>query len=326
MADLNIKKVKECIYEFDLSKCELVDGNEMIVTNGISEFTMAFRKNDLDNGIIVTPQGYSRGLIYKSSGGGSFYNNPKWAPDKILFRFNLLGLKKNVFYKLTVSCKDAGPDIKYITDDRSLTVTTDANEVVIDDSPIGLTEYKEYYGIFRSYSNEVNLLFSIGKISINNIRIDEIELNDEEDEEDDTSKIADLKFDAGKTKIAALGMFSCSPKEIDTYLGRYIALVKFAGQGLNLYYDKDNNDYLLERDNAVETLVDSFLNINYIIDINTNKMVNSSRYVIEEISQEISPNTFKPGYIRFAFVDKNDNKIRCPDTAGRLVITVTKIF
>jgi hypothetical protein len=73
----NIKKIKNRIYQFDFTNSELIDGNEIITTDVKSEFVMNFRKRDLDKGIIVTPFGYTKGLIYKSTNGGEVYNYPE---------------------------------------------------------------------------------------------------------------------------------------------------------------------------------------------------------------------------------------------------------
>ena len=51
---VDIKKVNQRIYEFDLKNCELEDGNELITTQ-VNEFVNTFIKRDLDKGIMVTP-------------------------------------------------------------------------------------------------------------------------------------------------------------------------------------------------------------------------------------------------------------------------------
>ena len=74
---VNIKKVIENVYKFNLDNCTLVSGDEMVVTANGNEFVNTFIYRDFDKGIIVTPSGYTRGLIYKSNDNGMFYNPAK---------------------------------------------------------------------------------------------------------------------------------------------------------------------------------------------------------------------------------------------------------
>ena len=60
--EINIKKVLKTIYKFDFTKLPpiITHGSEFFVSdNGISEFNQTFKKQDLDNGIVVTPSGYT---------------------------------------------------------------------------------------------------------------------------------------------------------------------------------------------------------------------------------------------------------------------------
>ena len=55
--EINIKKVLKTIYKFDFTKLPPIisHGSEFFVSdNGISEFNQTFKKQDLDNGIVVT--------------------------------------------------------------------------------------------------------------------------------------------------------------------------------------------------------------------------------------------------------------------------------
>jgi hypothetical protein len=321
-----IKKVKDKIYEFDFSKTELMDGNEIIVKNGVSEFVMNFKKRDLNNGIIVTPSGYTNGLVYKTTNGGEFYNNPSWVPDVVKFAFNVFGLKKGSFYRLSVVSRDTGANF-LVTNDRKLTVTNEESELLLDVDVKGTLEPKTYTAIFRTNDNETNLFFSIGKIFITDIIIEEVELVTERIVEDIPE--ADVVLEEGKMQLAAYGVFTTEATVDQNYKGRYIPMTRYTGKGINLYFDKNTNQYVLERDNKEDILSESFTNINYVVDFNLNKVVNKghfSQYSICAVNPEISPNTLKSGYITFEFVDAHDKPVRYTDKNSRITILINKLF
>jgi hypothetical protein len=325
MFDDKIKKIGDRIYQFDFSKSELMDGNEIITTDTVSEFVMTFRKRDLDKGIIVTPAGYTRGLVYKSTNGGEFYNNPVWLPDVVSFALNVYGVKKGQFYKITVKARNTGTN-NIITNDRKLIVSNEDKELLIDADLKETKELTEFYGIFRSNDNETNLLFKIGKIFVTDIIIDEIELFT-----DDTPDIVETQavFDDGKLKLAAYGVFTTEPLQVEAYKGRYLPMTRYSGKGLNLYFDKNSNEYILERDNVEDVIEESFTNINYIVDFNFNKVVNKkyfSQYNITDVNPEISPNTLKQGYIKFEFVDDSGKSVVYKDKNSRISILIYKLF
>lgn len=337
MADINIKRVIQRIYEFDLSNCDLEDGNEMITTNtGKSEFVNAFIKRDLDKGIMITPSGYTKGLVYKSSNGGEFYNNPQWMPDIVTFSMNIFGLKKNAFYRINVISRTTHKYNKLIdvTDDRSLEVSNDNQELLINEDVSNAYANTNYIGIFRATSNEVNLFFRIGKIYISDIIIDEVELLEETQEKEELDlnpQDQPVILEEGHTKVVAYGVFSTIPaiENADTYRGRYIEMTKLTGKGINLYYDKVSKEYILERDNVEDTISGSLTSIEYLIDFNFNKCVNMGKfagYRITEVSPDISPNTLKQGYIKFVFVDKDEHLVDFQNNEGRLAFIVNKIL
>lgn len=335
MAD--VKKVLQRIYEFDLTDCDLEDGNEMITTsNGKNEFVNAFIKRDLDKGIMVTPSGYSKGLVYKSTNHGEFYNKPEWMPDVVTFSMNIFGLKKGAFYRLTVIGRNTHKYNKLIdvTDDRSLEVSNDNQELLINSDLSDAYENTSYSGVFRAISNEANLFFRIGKVYVNNIIIDEIELLDtstaESQQELNPNEQAAIIED-GHAKIVAYGIFNTIPsiENPDMYKGRYLEMSKLTGKGINLYYDKVTKEYLIERDNTEDTISGSLTGIEYLINFNFNKVVNNglfSGYRITEVSPDISPNTLKQGYIKFIFVDKDEKPVEYENKEGRLAFTIEKIL
>lgn len=335
MAD--VKKLIQRIYEFDLANCDLEDGNEMITTKtGKNEFVNTFIKRDLDKGIMVTPSGYSKGLVYKSSNNGEFYNKPEWMPDIVTFSMNIFGLKKNSFYRLTVVGRNTHKYNKLIdvTDDRSLEVSNDNQELLINADLSDDYDNASYIGIFRATSNEANLFFRLGKIYINNIIIDEIELLDESVAESQQELNPDAQaaiIEDGHAKIVAYGIFNTIPaiENADTYKGRYLEMTKLTGKGINLYYDKTTKEYIIERDNAEDTICNSLTGIEYLINFNFNKTVNNgvfSGYRITDVSPDISPNTLKQGYIKFVFVDKDEKPVPYQNKEGRLAFTVEKIL
>jgi len=329
MADIKVKKIERRIYEFDFSQCEVQHRSEFFVSNGVSEFVTTFKKQDIDSGIIVTPGGYRVGLFYSVSNGGEIYSSPKFNPDIVSFNFNIYGLKKGKYYRITIPARSAGTSA-IITTDRNLVVTTDTQDMIIkEDLTDVLEENKECYGLFRAESEEINLFFTIGKIVISDIIIDEIELLQEDEEEKEDEGLDTEQLNYGKYQLVAYGVFNMKAEMREIFNGRYLSATKYTGKGLNLYYDRVNDQYVLERDNAHDILGTSFTTANYVIDINLNKTVNKnifSTYRICEVSAEVSPNTIKQGYIVFEIVDVNGNKVNISNNDSRVTILVHKLL
>lgn len=316
-----VKKVIQTIYEFDLSNCSLVDGDEMIVTDRGNEFTNTFIFRDFDRGIIVTPSGYSRGLRYMSADGGMFYSPAHWPESNIKFNFNLYGLKKHAFYRLRVKAKNMSEynPLTDATENRTLQVVDSQQELLINKDLTNDLSYVTEEAIFRAVGVEETLSFDIGKIGINNIIIDEVELVG--DIEEEINEETECEFDNGKSNIVAYGVFA--PNTKDT-VGKYSEVSRITGKGLNLYFDRSTNEYILERDNYEDTIGAAFTNANYIVDINLNKAPYAS-YEITDVSNEASPNTLKQGYIKFHILNKGVvGKYNREN--GRLAFVVTKIL
>lgn len=320
--DLNIKKIIRRIYEFDFSNCDVKNRAEFYTTNGVSEFITTFKKNDFENGIIVSPSGYKAGIFFSTNNGGEIYCPTKYNPDIVKFNFNIYGLKKGAYYRITIPSRSAG-SLDIITKDRTITVVTDSEELVLTDDLTEVNENKEVCGVFRAYANEINLLFTLGKVIISNIIIDEVEILTETDVEE---TVAAVSLEEGKLELSAYGVFNLKPNIPEGYLGKYLAVTKYTGNGINLYYDRNANEYILERDNVNDILNESFNLLNYVIDFNLNKTVSKNIYTnyrICEVSLEPSPNTLKQGYIKFDFVDNAGNKVLLDD--GRISILIHKL-
>ena len=319
-----VKKVLRRIYNFDLKTCTLTDGDEMIPTEHGNEFVNTFIKRDLDNGIIVTPGGYTRGLVYKSTNDGEFYNNPDWLPETESFLFNIYGLKKGSFYRITIVSRNTRKYNRLIdvTENRKLEVLNESQELIINADVSDAVSNKNYEGIFRATSIEENIYFSIGKIYISDIIIDEVEISkDSLDDESETKQ--DFEIDNGKSNIVAYGVFS---PDLLNETGRYGELSRITGKGINLYFDKNDCKYILERDNTEDTIGSSFTNANYIIDINFNKAPYLNSYQITDVSPDVSPNTLKQGYLKFEILDKTGKSYKYDRSGGRLIFIIRKIL
>jgi len=318
-----VKKVLQRIYEFDLKNCLLNDGDEMIPTEHGNEFVNTFIKRDLDRGVIVTPGGYTRGLVYKSSNDGEFYNNPEWLPETESFLFNIYGLKKGAFYRVTVVSRNTRKFNRLIdvTENRKLEVLNESQELIINADVTEAMTNTNYSGIFRATSIEENIYFSIGKIYISNIMIDEVEISKDSLEENE--KKQDFEIDNGKSNIVAYGVFS---PDLLNETGRYGELSRITGKGINLYFDKNELRYIIERDNNEDTVGTSFTNANYMVEFNFNKAPYLNQYQITEVSPDVSPNTLKQGFIKFEIIDKDGKPYRYDRHSGRLIFVVKKIL
>jgi hypothetical protein len=107
---------------------------------------------------------------------------------------------------------------------------------------------------------------------------------------------------------------------------RYCLVSKYSGKGINLYYDKKDLAFILERDNREDILEESFINAKFVVDFNFNKLISKfSTYKIIEVENNVSPNTLKQGYLKFQFLDKEENPIEFTPSEGIFYITIKKI-
>jgi hypothetical protein len=154
--------------------------------------------------------------------------------------------------------------------------------------------------------------------------LDEVELTMEMLENEVNSEPI-VELDSGKSNIVAYGVFSGDVVN-DAPNIRYAEFSRITGKGVNLYFDKNAKEYILERDNYEDSIGDSFTRANYVIDINLNKAPGAT-YVITDVSADISPNTLKQGYLTFKLTDvlKNSTGIYKREN-GRIAIIVRKIL
>ena len=320
----DVKKIVQRIYEFDLSNTSLVDGDEILSDDsyGGNEFLNNFTRRDLDHGIVITPRGYRNGLVYKSSNGGEFYNNPAWVPDIVSFGLNLYGLKKGRFYRVTVIGRNVHKynRITDITEDRHIEVMSQEKERIIYEDLSEKMSNTECEGIFRASSIEENLHISLGKIYISNIIIDEIEILDEGETRQEHE---DLVIETGKATLLGYGVFSC--KLPDFSHGVSAELEKLSGKGISVYLNKETKLYTIERDNADDCIGLPLSNISIFYEINDGKCP-GAHHSIADVSEKVSPHTIKPGYISFRMLGDADGKPLLYDNAyARLYIFVNKL-
>lgn len=329
-AQSQVKKIKKSVYELSFAGCPLEDKDEFAIRNGISEFTTSFKTTDTTKAV-VTPGGYGgKGMFYSVEDDGSFYSSPNFDPDMLTFNFDILGLRKGAFYQLTVKAKDAGKTSLpvEITKDRSLTVSNDVNDLVIKRDLTGVDEPAACHGIFRAYGTEAVLYFSIGKISISGIAIEEIEVDvgdssKDEDEPASTIGIATLR-------VAAYGIFEIRPaQQLGSSKLRWSALPKLGGMGILCFYDERLQEFSIERDAANDILGDALSEPKFEIQIDLNKAVGYNRfsgYSITAVSSDVSENTLKAGSVRFALVDWQGRKVDPSALDGRMMVIVRKVM
>lgn len=324
--NVKISKIIRKIYNLDYSKVTISDNFELVVhSTGYSEFNSFFKKFDLSEGIIVNPVNYKNGLFFSINNGGELYASPKYAPAITKFAFDIAGLKKGFFYRLTVIARDTD-NYNLITDDRTITVTDNENNLILDKDLDGFDTDQTIYGFFRSSSTEISLYFSIGKIVIKDIIIEEVKLEEEEklnpQEEELTEYIPE-----NKETLVAYAAYDLKPNSVAGYNGKYKSLNKLYGKGLSLVYNSETKEYILERSNIENILDTSFTNIPYRIELNFNKVINDNifdKYIITDISNEISPTTIKQGYMKFALV-KNNQRIFYNKENSKLYISIYKM-
>lgn len=323
MNGVQVRKILRNIYKINYENITIPNKGEFLVNarNGSSEFSQMLKKVDTDNGVIVTPSGYVNGIFYSVNNDGEIYCDNTQTPDITNFAFNIYGLKKNCFYRIMIIARDTGANT-FITDDRNIMVTDDTKQIIISTNVKGFDKNQECVGFFRSMSTEVNLLFTLGKVIIKDIIIDEVYLAEEEKIEEN-SNITE-EFGDNKEVLVSYGIYSLVCDRPNNFAGKYILLHKYSGKGIELFYNTQENTYVLERSNVDTIVQDPFTNINYKIDINTNKLPNNDTFDSVRtinISTDISPNTLKQGYIEFAFY-KHGERVKYNNSLGRLFISI----
>ena len=319
----DIKKVIQNIYKIYWTKQLVEDKDEYLITKNINEFKSSFRRLDKSTGTLVSFENYSGGIFYSNDDERCIYSSPNMSPEKVSFTINMFGLKRNNFYLITLRAKNTGNN-ELITNNRDLTVTTDAQELLINEDLRNVREYQNYYGLFKANSNEVNIFLEFGKICISEINIDEVELVAEETEEE----VALETIQAMSLDVAAYGWFGLKPDIDETFKGKHLYMQKYSALGISLYFNKETNEYVIERDNVNDVLNNSFTSINYLVQINMDKVVHKefSNYKITCVSNEPSPNTFKQGYIKFVLVDDSGKVVTPKDIEGKINILIIKLF
>jgi hypothetical protein len=319
---VKVSKVLRQIYSIDYSKILLKNGDEFVTeSNGMSDLNQYLRKNDMDTEVLVSFAGYRNGLFYTTNDGGEIFNDPSMLPELVTFSMDLVGLKKNLWYRVSITAKNTG-NITTFSTNRKIQVTDGTQALIIDCDLNGVNDDTEYIGYFRSNSAESYLFFTIGKVIIKDIHIEEVEIEGDAVKTDD--KIETIG--PASLKLCAYGCFAMKP-EIGDFKGRYVRLNNIAGTGLELYFDITDTSYVLERSNDPDILGESFTGYQYLVSINKDKLKSEgifSRLDIVDVNGNLSPNTLKQGYIEFALVDDNGLKVKYPD-AGRVVITVEKM-
>ena len=327
---MDIKKIKKEIYKFNFINSELEDRFAILSINedGLDELLIALKKTDFENGISVIPSGYTSGLYYSNLFDGEIYSSPYKLPDITDFRLDIDGLKSNGWYRIKVLARDYGDNdmISTLSSDRSLYVTTSNNELLIDDDLTNVSENKEYDAIFKSTSSEISLIFKIGSIFISNIIIEEIEPDTQEEQEE---LFPHNIIGEGKYKLHAWGIYNMN-LNLPQGNSSFIRLTQLGGQGLALFYDIKNDELCLERDNINTTLIEPFTNNSYVIEMNTNKVVQYKEELIYDnfintsVSPDLSPNTRELGFTKYAFI-KNGKKIKYSNDNSKLTVMIWKI-
>ena len=321
MENVAIKKIVKNIYEIDYSKIKLDNKNEFIVDkNGVSDFVNGLKLIDKDNGIIVMPINYTNGLFYSNEHGGEIYSSPKFEPEIVSFSFDIIGLKKDAYYKLTLTAKTSGNNTFY-NSNRKAIISTSTGELVLEHDFKDNNDFISITGVFCAISTEIILNFAIGKISIKNIVIDEVELIEEEIT---TEEAAPEIIHSNTIELAAYGIFEMLPYTNDV---RFVKLQDISSHGLSLFFDNNNLEYIIERSNTNDTVNECITNMRYILNIDLNKNVNYQKfntYAITEISSNISPNTLKQGYYKFALIKQDGTKYRIQQS-GRVGIYIYKL-
>ena len=294
---MEVKKILREIYSIDYSKITLADGAEFITNKqGFNEFTSYLKLYDINSGIILIPSEYINGLFYNSEDGGSLFAAPSLDPDITKFNFTIMGLKKNAYYRIRVIGKTTGDNFS-ITDNRKISIVDNSNALILDYDFSNDYEYTNVDRIFCCTNAETVLKFQLGKISIKNIVIDEIEVIDNSVNDTEIQDINGITLSSGYDKVAAFGYFNI---ELPTSDLRYIQIPRLSGYGIVLTYDNVDKVFIIERDNQNETIVEPLTSLKYYLELNDTRLNDYSRPQIHA-ENTFSPTTLKQGYYKLKF-------------------------
>lgn len=297
MSDIEVKEVKRHIYNIDYSKVLLANKNEFVVNKrGISEFSSYLRKYDINSGIIVNPLNYKSGIFYSDLENGYIYASPHYEPETTTFSLDMIGLQKDSFCRIRIIAKTTGNDVS-ITSDRTLVITDETGTLVFDYDFKDAYDFTTIERIYHVHGTESVLKFSLGKIAIKDIIIDEVTVLEAEEEEQTET---DIDLYRSIDEPIAYGYFNLDT-ELDEEF-RYTEMARLSGSGIILVYDKETNTYIIERDNKNETIAESLANLKYYIYLNKYKTdIETEKCTV---TQDFSPTTMKQGYYTFDFNGK----------------------
>lgn len=314
--EFNVKKIKESIYELDLSKIKDAPLDEELYKE---EFLDLLKFNDPKRNLSVIPTmnapqtsiSYHRDFIKA---------NEKWAPDIVEFKLSIFGLKKGSWYRISAeSCSAASFSV--VTDDRSFTVRNSIGDTVIDEDLRGDGSPRMIQGFFRATSQDIDIFHEIGKVEIHSYKIEEVEFMDESGEGIEII----TEYGEAKKELVAWGAFSMKLSPTATSNSGYHILSRLAGEGIEMYFSRQHMLYTIERDARQDTIGESFTDARYLIEINESKLkgmqqnnVIYDRILLEDSVSLKSPNTHKEGFQRYA-ITKSGRKIEYPSNNNSLI-------
>ena len=161
----------------------------------------------------------------------------------------------------------------------------------------------------------------MGKIYISDIIIEEVELFTENVSEEETESI-----ESGKLQLSAFGVFNMKTIFPEEFKGKYIQVTRLTGKGISLYYNRVDNEYVLERDNSDDILQEPFTLLNYVVEINSEKIPGVT-HMLRTISAEPGPNTLKAGHLVINFVNAAGETVDISKLDGdRLYVFIKKLY
>jgi len=298
MNNYTIKSVIRKLYSIDYNNLKLEDNVEMIISKKTNDFHQLLYMNNEITNVQMIPQFESdnvstqTGLFYKKD---LFYNHPKLGAPLISFRLMLIGTKLNSFYRIRFIVR--GIEVYDDTVSKKVYVVLNGKDIIYNkELPTGKDTVIEY--IYLSEGSVINLAFTIGKVAIKDIIIEEIEVQEDVKINERVVEIPDL------VNLKAYSVFKPS-----MLTNRDKILTKFPllrGIGLNVIYNREDDIIIVERNKENDIVQESIGLYKYFIDV---RVFNGGEIRDLKVSDSPSPFSGYNGYASFKVNEIKENTL-----------------
>lgn len=297
VGDYTIKSVIRKIYSINYNNIKLDNNTELIISRKTNDFhQLLYMNNEITNTYLIPyfdneAKGTQTGLFYKDK---SIYNHPIYGAPLISFRLSLTGIKKGSFYRIRFICSSVESYVEGAS--SKLYVVLNGKDVVYNkDLPVKETSIDYTY---LSEASVVNIAVTLGKVSIKDIIVEEVDVAESVEMKESVIEIPDL------INLKAYAVLKPSMlTAVDKVISKYPLL---RGIGLNILYNRDKDLNIIERNRENDVIQENIGLSKYFIDI---RCMNSGCISNQTVSDGTSPFSGIDGYATFKMNECNSNTI-----------------